>query len=64
MLLPLLLSVFGSASGVAPEPEPEASSNNGKYKVEHAMSLAEIGSANDFKNEHASAFRDIMDAGV
>jgi hypothetical protein len=78
MLLPLLLSVFGSAgSGVTPAVEAAT----GKYAVEHRMALAEVGASTGFSaehatakesvsgvsglsTEHAQALRAIMDAGV
>jgi hypothetical protein len=77
MLLPLLLSVFGSAGTATPAVETAT----GKYAVEHAMALAEVGASTGFSaehatakesvsgvsglsTEHAQALRAIMDAGV
>jgi hypothetical protein len=52
MLLPILLTLLGSGSAAAVEAEPTAT---GKYAVEHAMALAEVGASTGFSAEHATA---------
>lgn len=53
------LSLSGIATSTA-----ASTSTSGKYKAEHDAALADLATVTGFAAEHASAYRDLMDAGV
>ena len=44
--------------------EGAAVTRYGKYKPEHDSALVDLGAAEGFASEHASALRDLFDAGI